>query len=390
MDAPTRVLKAINHEEPDRVPAFESAFTNDSILRHHGIKPVSGLLIWGMRLLRFAPFRHHLLRGGLEKKKLVKTGLRLMFKFNREVKLDIALCINSLYPRKLIKGGFIDEFGRIMKNERYKGDGTAVVGYHGGFFKDFNDYESFEQPDPNYKARLVNYIAGREVQEEMDNEVLCVPSTSGLLEVTWEGFGFENFSRLLARRKQAKKVFDDRGEFALEVVKTLAENEAPLIIIWDDYGFKNGLFMSPKSFRDYVFPWIKRICDAAHKHGTKVMLHSDGDLTKIFEDIINCGVDALNPIEPTTANPEYDIFKLHAKYGDKLTFVGNISPTMLATGEISEIEEYSKKLIRELAPGGGYIFSSGHSINPAVTVDRWQAVLDIREKYGTYPINVPK
>ena len=62
---------------------------------------------------------------------------------------------------------------------------------------------------------------------------------------------------------------------------------------------------------------------------------------------------------------------------------------MLATGTIAEIEEYSKKLIRELAPGGGYIFSSGHSINPAVTLDRWQAVLNIREKYGNYPINVP-
>ena len=138
-----------------------------------------------------------------------------------------------------------------------------------------------------------------------------------------------------------------------------------------------------------MFPWLKQICDAAHKHDCKVILHSDGDLLEIFEDIVKLGVDALNPIEPDTANPEYDIFKLHSKYGDKITFIGNISPLMLTFGTISEIEEYSKKLIRELAPGGGYIFSSGHSINPAVSLDRWQAVLNIREKYGEYPINVP-
>jgi uroporphyrinogen-III decarboxylase len=61
---------------------------------------------------------------------------------------------------------------------------------------------------------------------------------------------------------------------------------------------------------------------------------------------------------------------------------------MLTIGSIPEIEDYSKKLIRELAPGGGYIFSSGHSINPAVTLDRWQAVMRIREKFGNYPIKV--
>jgi uroporphyrinogen decarboxylase len=109
----------------------------------------------------------------------------------------------------------------------------------------------------------------------------------------------------------------------------------------------------------------------------------------IFEDIMKCGVDALNPIEPTTANPDYDIFKLAEKYKDKITFVGNISPVMLAVGTVSEIEEYSKRLIRELAPGGGYILSSGHSINPAITVDRWEAVMRVREKYGSYPIQIP-
>ncbi|MHA2023902.1 MAG: uroporphyrinogen decarboxylase family protein, partial [Candidatus Thorarchaeota archaeon] len=79
-------------------------------------------------------------------------------------------------------------------------------------------------------------------------------------------------------------------------------------------------------------------------------------------------------------------FKLNEKHGDKITFVGNISPVMLAEGTIAEIEEYSKKLLLELGPGGGYIFSSGHSINPAVTIDRWEAVMRMREKYGTYPI----
>ena len=62
---------------------------------------------------------------------------------------------------------------------------------------------------------------------------------------------------------------------------------------------------------------------------------------------------------------------------------------MLSVGEISEIEAYAKKLIKELAPGGGYIFSSGHSITPEITVNRFFAAQNIKEKYGTYPINIP-
>ena len=360
MDAQERVLTSVNHKEPDKVPAFESAFVNNTIVAHYGCDPR---------------------RAG---------GYKGYYEFSRRVGIDLVLSFVSLYPKTLIKGGkgFIDEYGRIMKMEPYK-DGTQIMAYQGGSFKTFEDYESFKRPDPNLKARMDNFLLGTKVQKQMKNEVFSIPATGSLMECTWEGFGLENFSRLLARPKQVKKVFDDRGKFTLEMVKILAENDPKMILLWDDYGFKNGLFMAPRNYRKYVFPWVTRICNAAHKQDCKIMLHSDGDLMEIFEDIIKCGVDVINPIESTTANPEYDIFKLNQKYVDKLTFAGNLSPVMLALGEISEIEAYAKRLIRELAPGGGYIFSSGHSINPAVTVDRFEAMQNVRRKYGTYPINVP-
>ena len=357
MNAPERILKTIEHEEPDRVPAFESAFTNNTIIKHYGINPSGG------------------------------RGYKNIYKFFSIVGIDLVLSYVSLLPRKMFKGGFIDEYGRIMKYQ-YDKDKTMILAYHGGHFKSFQDYESWEQPDPNLKTRIDQFLLGRGVQKEMNDVIFSIPSTGSLMECTWEGFGLETFSRITGRDKQMKRIFDDRGAFTLELVKILAENDAKMVLLWDDYGFKNGLFMRPSLYRKYVFPWIKQICDIAHKHDCKILLHSDGDLMEIFEDIIKCGVDALNPIESTTANPDYDIFKLNEKYGDKITFVGNLSPIMLAMGEISEIEDYAKKLIRELAPGGGYIFSSGHSINPAVTIDRFEAMQNIRRKYGAYPINI--
>ncbi|MCK5240058.1 MAG: hypothetical protein KAR33_10945 [Candidatus Thorarchaeota archaeon] len=388
MDAPTRVLKSLNHEEPDRVPAFESAFTNNTIMEHYGV-PTGGGLTGAVGVLKYLPFKDRIANWAVSNQNFLKKGMAPLYEFYRRVKLDIGLSLVTHTQRKIIKGGIIDEFGRVMKWETYEGDGTVIVGYHGGHFKTFEDYESWERPDPHDPKRLAAYLAGKELQKEMNNEIFSVPAINGIMETSWEAFGIEAFSRLLARPKQAKKVFDDHGKLAVELVKILADHGAELILVWDDYGFKNGIFMSPKNYQTYVFPWLKQICAEAHKRGSKIMLHSDGDLMLIFDDIVNCGVDAIHPIESTTANPEYDIFKLNEKYGERLTFVGNLSPVMLFNGKISEIEEYSKRMIRELAPDGGFFFSSGHSINPAVTLDRWEAVMRIREKYDNYPIDVP-
>jgi len=382
MNAPERVLTAINHEEPDKVPAFESAFTSNTIMKHYGVNP--------RPLPRGVKVSEKILKQIIENPKLMKGLYEPLYNLYRKAGLDLVPSLVSLFPRKsLDEGKTVDEYGRVMRSEVYEKDGTVISGYVGGYFKSFEDYECWELPDPHWEARLTHFKLGREVQEDLNNEIFSIPAVGALMECSWESFGLEVFSRILARPKQAKKVFDDRGEFTLEVVKILAENDARLIILWDDYGFKNGLFMSPRNYRKFVFPWIKRICDVAHKRDCKILLHSDGDLMEIFEEIIECGVDVLNPIESTTANPEYDIFELNEKYGDKISFAGNLSPIMLAMGEISEIEAYAKRLIRELAPGGGYIFSSGHSINPAVTLDRFEAMQNIKRKYGNYPINVP-
>ncbi|MFX0001448.1 MAG: uroporphyrinogen decarboxylase family protein [Candidatus Hermodarchaeota archaeon] len=313
-----------------------------------------------------------------------------MYKFFRKVQIDLVLSYVSLLLRKSLKLGklYVDEYGRIIKLENQK-DGTLILAYQGGYLKSFEDYESWEKPDPHYEERLKQFFNGKKAQEELNDEVFSIPATASILEGPLEGFGLQTFSRILVHPKQAKKVFDDYGNFTVEIVKIFAENDAQMVLLWDDYGFKNGLFMKPLYFHKYVFPWLKRVCDAAHKRDCKIMLHSDGDILEIFEDIIKCGVDVINPIEPTTNNPDYDIFKLHEKFGDRITFSGNVSPVSLALGEISEIEEYSKRLIRELAPGGGYLFGSGHSIHPAVTVGRFIAMDNIRKKYGNYPISVP-
>jgi uroporphyrinogen decarboxylase len=305
------------------------------------------------------------------------------------VRAGIDLCPIYLtnYPVEYVREGIIDDVGRVLHFKKNPADDMDILYYMGGYFKDFEDYSSFPKPDPDDPKREAVFKAGKQIEEKFKGKTCVIPALFGILESTWQCFGLETFSKLLARPKLVKHIFEERGQFNVEMIKRAIEwGEEGLILMGDDYGFKNGLLMNPRKYHDYVFPWLKKMCDVAHKGGLKLLLHSCGDILTIFEDILNCGIDAIHPIEPTTANPEYNIFKLHEQYGDKVTFVGNVSPQDLAEKSPGSIKDYVKKLIKILAPGGGFILSSGHSINPTVKLENFLAMHEACRLYGVYPI----
>ncbi|MHA1491770.1 MAG: uroporphyrinogen decarboxylase family protein [Promethearchaeota archaeon] len=390
MNAKERVLKTINHEEPDRVPTFEISIDNLTIYNHFGLKygyQGSGALLKAL---------YYLLLGN--KKLLTKLATKLSkvvdtvkpgLDLYKKIGIDLSCIWLGYLPIFFQKEGIIDDTGRILHFKKNPSDNMDVLYYIGGSFKSFEDYEAFPPLDPDSSIRKEFFDVAKEMERQSNGEIYIMPAIFGLMESTWQAFGMENFSRLLTHPKQIKKVFDDRGKFGVEMVKRIIDwGETGPVLIGDDYGYKNGLLMSPRNYQKYVLPWIKRICNTAHKGGLKVVLHSCGDIYKLFENIIECGVDAIHPLEPTTANPEYDIFKLNRKYGDKITFVGNVSPQDLADKEPEYISNHVKKLIKEIAPGGGFILSSGHSINPAVKLKNFLAMQEMVKKYGEYPINI--
>jgi len=397
MDAKERVLKAINHEEADRVPYWEASIDNLKVCDHYDTKyafqGVSGLinLVYNLSF-RNAKLMTKIIRFATKRKFVIKTGLKRMSELYMKVGIDFSISPLALFPVKYDKNGWVDEYARRFDFKDVPGDDIEFNYYSGGVLKDFEDYEEFNRKyplDPDDPYRETNYKVSKQIEEKCKGKLYYMPAIVGMMEASWEGFGLENFSILLSRKKQAKKVFDDKGKFAVELTKRIIDwGEDGAILVFDDYGYKAGLFMSPRNYREYVIPWLARICDTAHKGGVKVLLHSCGDIYEIFEDIIKAGVDALHPIEPTTANPEYDIFKLKEKYGDKICFVGNVSPQDLSDKDPDYIREYTKKLLKYVAPGGGFILSSGHSINPAISLENFLAMKDTLDKYGKYPIKV--
>jgi len=398
MDAIDRVMKSLNHEEPDRVPSYEIEVDNYDVCNHFGEEYIyEGLVKWIVDAYEIVKgdtdaLTNTMLRATQTRYFLQKQCFQKHFGIFAKIGIDLVSSVLTgglTMPIHYGKDYYIDELGKIFDLKQNPSDGMDLMYYRGGLYKNFEEYEEGIKPDPDNRRRERYFKAFKQNQNEYKGKVYAAPVVGGPFSDVWMCFGFTNFTKLLRRPSEAKKVFDERGKFFVEVVKRFIEwGESNLLIIFDDFGFKSGLMISPKHYQMYVIPWIKEMCKISHKAGLKVILHSCGEISKIFEDLMNAGIDAFHPIEPTTANPDYDIFKLNEKYGDKITLIGNVSPQALATESPEFIRNYSKKLIKEVAPGGGYIFSSGHSINPEVTLENFLAMRDTLKKYGKYPINM--
>ncbi|TFF95137.1 MAG: hypothetical protein EU544_03420, partial [Promethearchaeota archaeon] len=226
MDAKERIVTAINHEEPDRVPTFEGSIDNLAVCDYYDTKYVFQGARKGLKLMYYLSFgSNKLLTKTLnyfsKKKSAIKMGLKPVIDLYQKIGIDLGVVPLGLFPKKYFKEGYIDEFGRKFKFIVNPADGMDVAYYQGGAFKDYETYEEFPPLDPDDPMRENAYKIGKKLEEKSKGKIYLTPGTFGLMESTWEAFGLENFSRMLARPRQLKKVFDDRGTFAVEMVKRI-------------------------------------------------------------------------------------------------------------------------------------------------------------------------
>lgn len=151
-------------------------------------------------------------------------------------------------------------------------------------------------------------------------------------------------------------------------------------ISWpDDMGYKGTLFFSNKMYRELLKPYHKAACDWAHNHGIYVHLHSCGDIMDRVDDLVEIGVDALNPLEVKAGMKPLE---LKEKYGDVLTLHGGINAVLWDDREA--IIEEIRNTVPKLKENGGYIFSSDHSIPNSVSFENFSAIVEEVKRVGAY------
>ncbi|MEM2906360.1 MAG: uroporphyrinogen decarboxylase family protein [Candidatus Bathyarchaeia archaeon] len=200
----------------------------------------------------------------------------------------------------------------------------------------------------------------------------------------WYIRGFTELLRdLYANPGFAEELFDGLQSYFLPVSKRLAEMGIDVLCIADDVAMQTGMIISPRLWRRFIKPRMKAVVEAVKSQGCHVLFHTDGDCEAIIPDLIEIGVDALNPIQPECMDPA----RIKRLYGDKLTLSGTISvQRTLPMGSLQDVEEEVKTRLKTCGRGGGLILAPTNQALLDIKVENFLAVYETAQRWGRYPL----
>ena len=151
--------------------------------------------------------------------------------------------------------------------------------------------------------------------------------------------------------------------------------------VWDDLGLKNSPFMSPAMYHEILFPAHRRLFSFAHSRHLPVVLHSDGMVESLIPQLIEAGLDCLQPLE---AKAGMDLVKIKKRYGDRIALIGGMDARTLETNNFTAVRaELEAKLPAAMA-GGGYVLQVDHSVPSGVNYATYKYFLETGIGMGTY------
>ncbi len=159
--------------------------------------------------------------------------------------------------------------------------------------------------------------------------------------------------------------------------------------VWtsDDFGAQEQLLISEDMWRSKIKPWVKKRADyIKERTNAKLFHHSCGSIHSILPDMIECGYDGINPLQPFAKNMEPE--RLKKDFGGKLFFMGGMDHQFILQKEPEEALSFCKRLVKAYAPGGGFIFAPTHVVPDSVNLDSLFAVFDFVYESCTYPIQI--
>ncbi len=146
---------------------------------------------------------------------------------------------------------------------------------------------------------------------------------------------------------------------------TAAKGKIDIFRIADDVGMQDRMIMSRDMFLTFVLPRLARLIDMAHSHGVKVMFHSCGAIVDVIDDLIEAGVDILDPIQVTAKGMDPCVLK--ERFGQRICFHGGLDTQhLLPHGRPQEVRDTAEKMAGILGKGGGYILSPSHVLQTDV------------------------
>jgi len=193
---------------------------------------------------------------------------------------------------------------------------------------------------------------------EENREYFLIGVVGHLFEPAWALRGMENLLRdMILNPEFVDDLMDAIMNYYLAVIDRVVQYDIDACHFGDDWGWQQGLIMGPAHWRRYIKPRMAKMFARVKEAGKFVFLHSDGDVSTIFEDLIEIGLDVYNPFQPEIM----DIYEMKRKYGDRLCFWGGIGlQNLLRFGSPGQVRDSVQRIIEEIGAGGGYILAQAH------------------------------
>lgn len=266
----------------------------------------------------------------------------------------------------------------VYRDEEREMDWAAE---HKGVITNQEEFERFPWPDPD----RMDLSVFEEVEQYLRPGMKVVAYMGYIFTSAWWLMGMETFCFALSEQPELiRRLYDRIWSIQSGVLlRILKFDMVGAVIHADDLAYSEALIVSPTHYRKYVFPWYRWCGAMVRDRGLPYIFHSDGRLFRVLDDLIECGFNALHPIEPKAM----DIREVKQKAGDSLCLLGNIDlGYTLTRGTPQEVDLEVKEKIRTVAPGGGYCVGSSNSVTAYVPLGNYNAMREAAFKYGKYPL----
>jgi uroporphyrinogen decarboxylase len=201
------------------------------------------------------------------------------------------------------------------------------------------------------------------------------------------------FEDLLVNREFAARLIDRILKIQLEIFDRYLASVGPyveMVETSDDYGMQTGPLISPELYRQMLQPAHRRLNRfIKERTEAKIYLHSCGSIAAILDDLIDAGIEVINPVQPRAK--DMDSTEVKQRVGGGVVFPGGVDEQHVRPhGSVTEVEAEVKERIAAFAPGGGYIFAPAHNIQDDVPPENVVAMFESALRHGSYPIEAKR
>jgi uroporphyrinogen decarboxylase len=371
-----RVLCALNHEEPDRVPIFFGASgattllapAYDRLKAHLGLQ--SETQVW-WRGMQYALLDEE-----------------VMQRFGSDGRLLLSGAAPSTLERDLPDGSFFDGWGihwRKTPGCPYYEIVENPLAHAGA-----EDIARYPWPDMGHPSRFTGL---KENAKAIQADGYAVVGLSGVspFEYSYMLRGVENWLTDLGGDPEIaialiRQVAEVQKAGAVRLLEEAGEY-IDVLVMGDDLGSQNAPLISPAMYRKLIKPiHAELIATIKARTHAKIFYHSDGAVYPFLNDLVEIGVELLNPVQ-VSARGMGDTARLKKEFGSRLSFCGGIdTQEVLPYGTPADVRREVRRRIQDLAPGGGYILAAVHCIQPDVPPENVVAMLEEALVAGRYPL----